>query len=175
MHMDYKASLAASFRFNGYCSWVIFALCVSAGCAPSPLYKETIPPPPAKNSVTNDTGWQIVKAARQLVGTPYRYGGTTPQGFDCSGLVQFAHRQVGISIPRTTQTQLQRAYRVPLSDVQPGDVVFFRLSRRKISHVGIYAGNQQFIHAPSRGKRVSYASLEEPYWKQRIIGAGRLY
>ena len=175
MRMDYKESKAASFTFFWYCWLITLALSVLAGCASSPLHKETTPPPPVTNSAASDTGWQIVKAARQQVGSPYRYGGTTPKGFDCSGLVQFAHRQVGISIPRTTQTQLQRAHRVPLSELQPGDVVFFQLSRRKVSHVGIYSGSWRFIHAPSRGKRVSYASLEEPYWKKRIIAAGRLY
>jgi cell wall-associated NlpC family hydrolase len=107
-----------------------------------------------------------------MVGAPYRYGGTSPQGFDCSGLVYYAHRRAGISVPRTTGLQLHGARRVALANVRPGDVLF-ELEGNKVSHVGIYAGAGRFIHAPSTGKKVSYASLRSPFWRSRLISAGR--
>lgn len=109
-----------------------------------------------------------------MVGTPYRYGGAGPRGFDCSGLVYYSYRKAGIAVPRTTGEQYRQSRRVKLSRLQPGDLIFFRISRDKLSHVGIYAGSGRFIHAPSGGKRVAYASLDNPYWEARVIGAGRL-
>jgi murein DD-endopeptidase len=111
--------------------------------------------------------------ARNMVGTPYRYGGANQRGFDCSGLVYYSYRKAGIRVPRTSGEQYRQSERVKLSRLSPGDLVFFRISHEKPSHVGIYAGSGQFIHAPSRGRRVSYASLVDPYWKARTIGAGR--
>ncbi|MGD2055287.1 MAG: C40 family peptidase [Gammaproteobacteria bacterium] len=112
--------------------------------------------------------------ARNMVGTPYLYGGASPRGFDCSGLVYYSYRKAGITVPRTSGEQYRQSERVTLSDLRPGDLVFFRLSRNKPSHVGIYAGSGRFIHAPSGGKRVSYASLTDSYWEARVIGAGRI-
>ena len=109
-----------------------------------------------------------------MVGTPYRYGGAGPQGFDCSGLVYYSYRKAGIAVPRGTGEQYRQSRRVKLSRLQPGDLIFFRISRDRLSHVGIYAGSGRFIHAPSSGKRVAYASLDNPYWEARVIGAGRL-
>ena len=112
--------------------------------------------------------------AVDMVGTPYRYGGTSPRGFDCSGLVYYAYGKAGIHAPRTTTAQYRQTKRVPESRLQPGDLVFFTISRDKLSHVGIYAGNGRFIHAPSSGKSVVYASLHNPYWGVRLTGSGRL-
>jgi len=112
--------------------------------------------------------------AVDMIGTPYRYGGASPRGFDCSGLVYYAYGKVGIQAPRTTTAQYRQTKRMPVSDLRPGDLVFFALSRGKTSHVGIYAGDGRFVHAPSSGKRVGYASLHNPYWRTRLSGAGRL-
>jgi cell wall-associated NlpC family hydrolase len=109
-----------------------------------------------------------------MIGAPYRYGGTSPRGFDCSGLVYYAYRKVGMHTPRTTTEQYRQTKRVQVSHLQPGDLVFFRISQDKVSHVGIYAGDGRFIHAPSSGKSVAYASLHDPYWRVRLTGAGRL-
>jgi murein DD-endopeptidase len=111
--------------------------------------------------------------AREMIGAPYRYGGASPGGFDCSGLVYYSFREAGITVPRTSSQQFRQSERVELSGLQPGDLVFFRISRNKPSHVGIYAGSDRFIHAPSGGKQVSYASLNDPYWHSRVTGAGR--
>ena len=112
--------------------------------------------------------------AQSMAGSPYRYGGATPRGFDCSGLVYYAYRKAGLSVPRTTRDQYKRSERVALTDIHRGDLLFFKLSSRGISHVGIYTGNGRFIHAPSSGKRVSYARLDDPYWKKRLLAAGRI-
>lgn len=121
-------------------------------------------------------GLQIVSIAEDYLGTPYRYGGDGPSGFDCSGLVQYTHMNVGIDVPRTADDQSKIARKVSLSNLRPGDVIFFRQNIfRKISHVGIYTGNGQFIHAPKAGVPVSFSSLEEPYWEKRLVKAGRFY
>jgi len=112
--------------------------------------------------------------AVDMIGTPYHYGGASPRGFDCSGLVYYTYGKAGIPAPRTTTAQYHQTKRVPVSDLRPGDLVFFALSRGNISHVGIYAGDGRFVHAPSSGKRVTYGSLRNPYWRTRLSGAGRL-
>jgi len=112
--------------------------------------------------------------ARDMLGVPYRYGGATPRGFDCSGLVYYSYRKAGIAVPRTTYGQYRQSQRVKLSSLQPGDLIFFSISRNTLSHVGIYVDGKRFIHAPSGGKRVAYASLDNPYWETRVIGAGRV-
>jgi cell wall-associated NlpC family hydrolase len=109
-----------------------------------------------------------------MIGAPYRYGGTSPRGFDCSGLVYYAYSKVGIDAPRSTAEQYRQARRIQVSQLQPGDLIFFKISGNRVSHVGIYAGNDRFIHSPSSGKSVAYASLKNPYWRARLAGAGRL-
>jgi len=103
---------------------------------------------------------------------PYRYGGSDTAGFDCSGLVQYAYASVGKSVPRTTTALWQYARPVPRSDLQPGDILFFNVSG-KMSHVGLYLGLQQFVHAPSTGREVAIASLDSDYYRQAFIRAGR--
>jgi cell wall-associated NlpC family hydrolase len=94
---------------------------------------------------------------------------------DCSGLVYYAYRKVGLNVPRTTWAQYQGVKRVYPAGLRVGDLLFFRLSGRRVSHVGIYLGRNQFVHAPATGSRVSYARLTMPFWRQRFVGAGRLY
>ncbi|TCK19028.1 NlpC/P60 family protein [Thiogranum longum] len=117
---------------------------------------------------------EALTAAANMVGTPYRYGGASPRGFDCSGLVYYAYSKAGLQAPRSTKEQYRQIKRIPISQLQPGDLIFFNISGNKVSHVGIYAGGNRFVHAPSSGKFVSYASLRNPYWSKRIVGAGRL-
>lgn len=120
-------------------------------------------------------GTEIFNIAQSYIGVPYLYGGQSPSGFDCSGLVQFAHSNAGINVPRTAAAQYDAAASISQSELKPGDVIFFRISWRKISHVGIYAGQGRFIHAPTSGKRVSFSSLNEPYWQKRVAKTGRFY
>jgi cell wall-associated NlpC family hydrolase len=112
----------------------------------------------------------VVRAAAQTIGTPYRWGGASPKGFDCSGLVQYAHRQAGFEVPRTTAAQWRHAATPHRGHLLPGDLLFFSLGGRKDRHVGIYEGGGTFIHAPSSGKRVGRASLDNPYWRSRLVG-----
>ena len=117
----------------------------------------------------------VVATARQLLGSPYRFGGNSPRGFDCSGLVWYAHRQAGIPVPRSALGQHGAAVPVARGQLLPGDVLFFRIDRRRTDHVGIYIGEGQFIHAPSSGKRVASAELGNPYWHGRLVAAGNFY
>ena len=151
---------------------VLLLAAALAGCASEPAYPVRQPPTQADNSLSHHPGARI--AATQL-GAPYRYGGASPRGFDCSGLVYYSYRKAGIRVPRTTRAQLRNAHRVPPDKLQPGDLVFFRLGRGPVSHVGIYAGNNRFIHAPSSGKRVSSTTMNDPYWQARFIAAGRYF
>lgn len=117
---------------------------------------------------------EVVTIAREQIGTRYHYGGDSPkQGFDCSGLVYYSHLQAGIQLPRTSYGQYKATRPVNVRHLQPGDLVFFRLSRHKISHVGIYIGHHRFIHAPSSGKEVTIDTLTDPYWQRRFVRGGR--
>jgi len=110
-----------------------------------------------------------------MLGAPYRYGGDSPSGFDCSGLVVYSYARAGVDgLPHSTSALERVAQRVPLSEVRPGDLLFFRLSGPKTSHVAIYAGDQTFIHAPSSGKRVERVPFDDVYWGPRLGRAGRL-
>lgn len=135
--------------------------------------------PPAATSAAaaaddgNDLLSRVVALVRSELGVPYRYGGITPRGFDCSGLVYYAFRKVGIDVPRTSNAQHADSVRVSLADLQPGDLVFFKIRGLIQLHVGVYVGDGEFIHAPRPGKRVSYARLNDRYWKARYVGAGR--
>ena len=156
----------------------IFALALAAllsGCGSAPVRAPHSELGTASPPGGAEPGARAVHVAYTQLGTPYRYGGSSPDGFDCSGLVQYSYGLAGIRVPRTTSQQLRHARPVSMSALQPGDLVFFRLSKRKPSHVGIYAGNGRFIHAPSTGKEVSYARLDNPYWRERVVAAGRVY
>ena len=141
---------------------------VSAGCSSKVL-------PSADLSGGTDAGKQVVAISEQMLGAPYRYGGESPQGFDCSGLVRYAYRQVGIKVPHSSQMLYKQAAKVPLNKLQPGDLLFFKINHRTISHVGIYTEGMNFIHAPSSGKKVKIASLDSNYWSTRLAGAGRFW
>jgi len=108
-----------------------------------------------------------------MVGTPYRYGGSTPAGFDCSGLVYFAYRAAGISLPRTTMQLLRASRGIALREAREGDLLFFEISS-KPDHVAIFIGNSQFVHAPSTGKQVSIGTLDDPYWQNSFLSARRI-
>lgn len=138
------------------------------GCASTTPPRLQSAAPPAVHDAARA---ELLRIAAGQVGTPYRYGGNDRRGFDCSGLVQYAHRQLGVSVPRTTAQQWSRARTPDRRHLVPGDLVFFEIGGRNGRHVGIYEGGGVFIHAPSSGKRVGRASLDNPYWRRRMIGA----
>jgi cell wall-associated NlpC family hydrolase len=161
-------------------SLLLLSMVFMSACSGSPVVRATgIKPsveqitPPVAGSATARPGLSVVANARDMLGAPYRYGGNSPRGFDCSGLVNYAYRHAGILVPRTSSDQYRYALKVPLHNLQSGDLLFFRLLPPKVSHVGIYDRDGRFIHAPSSGKVVSYASLDNPYWRDHLIGAGR--
>ncbi|OOG25959.1 Nlp family transcriptional regulator [Thioalkalivibrio denitrificans] len=118
---------------------------------------------------------QVVAVALAQVGTPYRFGGDTPRGFDCSGLARYAHGAAEIRIPRQTHVQSEHARRVDISRLKPGDLLFFRIDDDKPSHVSIYVGENRFVHAPSSGGHVHVERLDHPYWAPRLLHAGHFF
>ena len=118
------------------------------------------------------TGSQILAEARKYLGCPYRAGGASPSGFDCSGFVYYVLKQVGMSPYRTPSEQYKMGSSVEKSALQAGDLVFFGSGR--ITHAGIYAGGGQFIHAPNSRTTVSYSDLTTGYWAKNYYGACRV-
>jgi len=121
-------------------------------------------------------GDEIALRAIAQVGTPYRYGGADLDGFDCSGLVYFIHRELGLTVPRTAAEQYQASTPVNVHGLVPGDLLFFRTTRSKrITHVAIYAGGGRFVHAPQTGRTIELRGLQDDYYGPRLVGAGRLH
>ncbi len=108
-----------------------------------------------------------------MVGVPYRYGGSSPRGFDCSGLVQYSYARAGARIPRSTKAQRARSHPVSRRQLRRGDLLFFNQEGKRASHVGIYLGNNRFVHAPSSGKSVYVADITDPYWRRHFHEARR--
>ncbi|BDG30580.1 C40 family peptidase [Parageobacillus thermoglucosidasius] len=124
----------------------------------------------AEASVNYD---HIVPAAKQYIGVPYRWGGTTAKGFDCSGFIRHVYQSIGIDTPRTAADMYRMGKRVDKSALRVGDLVFFNTSGKGVSHAGIYIGNNRFIHSSS-SKGVTISSLNDSYWKKTYIGAKRV-
>ena len=115
----------------------------------------------------------LIEQAKTALGTPYVPGGTDTQGFDCSGFVQWAYRNVGVTLPRTAREQSVMGRPIKSGSMMAGDIVAFNHPRRGY-HTGIYLGGGSFIHSPGRGKSVSIAALSDPYFSSTFIGARRV-
>ncbi len=139
--------------------------CSSAPRTPDPTTGITVAADPVRA--------QVVFTAMQMVGVPYQWGGSTPKGFDCSGLVQYAYSNAGLRLPRTAAAQLDASAPLTLENAQAGDLLFFR-DGGHTSHVAIYLGQGRFVHAPSTGGQVSLDSFGNAYWRMRFARAGRV-
>ncbi len=135
-----------------------------SGCASTPQIADA--PGSARHQ-------QASEVAASMVGKPYRYGGNTPQGFDCSGLVYFSYKRAGMDVPRSTKMQRGQSRKVSFSGLARGDLLFFDQEGKKSSHVGIYLGATRFVQAPSSGKRVRVDTLNDAYWRMHLVDARR--
>ena len=153
-------------------------LVLLAGCASSGIRSTPATDSARAMSATIPQGYatrgeRVAILARDLVGTPYRYGGSSPEtGFDCSGLVYYTYSRTGVTVPRSSQDLFKSSRKIPLADAAPGDLIFFQ-DQEKLSHMGIYLGGRRFVHAPSSGKTVSVAHIDTPYYQQHLIAVGR--
>jgi len=125
---------------------------------------------------SHDTSRNLTSYAQSLVGTPYRYGGNSPDsGFDCSGFVGHVFRQsANLDLPRSSQEMYRLGQPVEAEQLQPGDLVFYNTLRRAISHVGIYLGDDRFVHSPSSGGGVRVENMQTDYWRKHFNGARRV-
>ncbi len=139
--------------------------------AAAPLATAAVPPEPKTGRLRH----LLADFAMNLRDIRYRRGGKAPEtGFDCSGFVRYVFRHtVGKDLPGNSASQFQVGTKVARADTRVGDLVFFRIKGKHISHVGIYLGEGRFIHAPSSGKSVSVSALSETYWAKRFAGAKR--
>jgi cell wall-associated NlpC family hydrolase len=144
------------------------ALIPLAGCAsfPPPSY------PPSRQTQPAPAAQAFIQAALAMQGQPYRYGGDSPGGFDCSGLVLYAAKQAGIQVPRTAHSQLNAGIPVSREELRPGDLVFMRLPAKL--HVGIVTAAGAFVHAPATGGRVRVDPLGAQPYRDGFIGARRI-
>lgn len=129
----------------------------------------------SSSSSSNSIGDKLVSLAKSKLGCKYVWGATGPNTFDCSGLTSWCYKQVGISIPRTSLAQSKGGKAVSKSNLQPGDLLFWKTTSAEVGHVGMYVGNGQFIHAPNKSKPVKYDSLSNSYYSSRFVRARRYY
>lgn len=125
------------------------------------------------HSASAATKKSVITVANKYIGTPYKYGGITPKGFDCSGLVNYSYKQVGKKLPRTAADMYKKGKTVKKTDLKKGDLVFFSTYKKGASHVGIYIGDNKFIHSSS-SKGVKIDKLSNSYWKTKYYGAKRI-
>ena len=164
--------IAQPARFIRSFSLAITVLGALAACSSSPSIDAARSPLSEKSAVHGNIGEKAAAVALDQVGVPYRYGGSSPTGFDCSGLVRYSYLRVGKSLPRTTGQLWSKTRTVGRHELRIGDLLFFNVDG-KMSHVGLYLGNQRFVHAPSSGRTVSVASLDSAYYGSAFARAGR--
>ena len=153
----------------------ILLLTVLPGCAGRPALPDFSSLSGIREERLTPVQKEILRTARSLLGTPYKFGGTTPEGFDCSGYINYVyHNAAGVRLPRMTQDLSQAGKSVSVSDLQPADLVAFKIERQKPLHIGIYIGDGKFIHAPSSKGKVNIQRLNLDYWRTRYLGARRV-
>ena len=166
-------------------TYSLAALTLALGVTPARADDESLRPDLGTrlaNTISSSVG-SVMAGAQNLVlnamgflGIPYRFGGATPEaGFDCSGFVRAMYEQtVGLVLPRRARDQAAATETIERKDLQPGDLVFFNTMRTKFSHVGIYLGDNKFIHSPKPGEQVRIDDMRQAYWDRRFNGARRV-
>lgn len=161
----------------------LLQLCIAATlCACIPAWCAETDPPPEQTTVftkiqeLTDHASSLVTKAIHFLGIRYQRGGNNiEQGLDCSGLVRLVFKDaLNIDLPRTAAEISRTGEKIDPNELQPGDLVFYNTLKRGFSHVGIYLGDNKFIHSPSKGGRVRIESMELAYWKKRFNGARRI-
>ena len=142
---------------------VLLAATLLSACSGAPPREEAASTPAIK---AGDT-------AVSMLGKPYRYGGYSPKGFDCSGLVHYSFSRAGVQVPRSSEAQRKATRLVASDNLRKGDLLFFDQDGKRSSHVAIYIGDGNFVHAPSTGKRVRIDRLHDAYWKKHFVDARR--
>lgn len=172
--MNRVHSLRSIFTAGRLCC-IFLTLALLAGCGKGflPAFPDIFPwSNSSSSSRSSQVKNEIVKTARAQIGTPYRYGGAAPGGFDCSGLIMWTYNQHGISVPRTTAQQVHAGTRIKKNELEPGDIIVFRTSSGL--HTGIYTGRGMFIHSPRAGARVREEQLHSTYWTKAYREARRI-
>lgn len=130
--------------------------------------------PAKEQAVLTATQKEVLRTARSLIGIPYRFGGTTPKGFDCSGFIGYVYQKAArLSLPRTTEALTRTGRPVSPNELRPADLVYFEIEEKSF-HAGIYIGGGKFIHAPSSKGKVNIQRLDLDYWRSRYRGARRV-
>ena len=150
-------------------------LSISSAYADEPIVVQS-PSPVSFVDRASATAQDAIDQAMDLLGIPYRRGGSSPEsGFDCSGFVGHVFREgLGLILPRSSKEMSKSGEAISKDQLRPGDLVFFNTMRRAFSHVGIYLGDNQFVHAPRSGGRVRVEDLRDGYWNKRFNGARRV-
>ena len=155
-----SANMLLKFIFLSFFGTVLLAGCSSGPAKPKYSYSVY--------------GERAAAYAQKMIGARYVYGGNHPRkGFDCSGLVQYSYNLAGLKIPRNTRYQYRSTRRIASNRMRRGDLLFFNQQGKRLSHVGIYIGNNRFVHAPSTGKRVRISSLKNRYWRRSLASTRR--
>jgi cell wall-associated NlpC family hydrolase len=148
---------------------------------PSPMLSQSNAPVENASSIEGEENWperarEVLVNALSLTGVRYKYGGNSPEtGFDCSGFVRYVYQQAtSLSLPHNALAISRLGQKVEKDELKPGDLVFFNTLKSAFSHVGIYLGNNRFIHSPSSGGKVKIESMQEGYWAKRYNGAQRI-
>lgn len=154
----------------------IFLLILTAAANVSYAKDTSSDKSPSLLEQASNTAQEVLMSALALTGTPYKFGGTSPEtGFDCSGFVSYVFKQAAnFTLPHGALAISQIGQNIPVDQLQPGDLVFFNTLKSTFSHVGIYIGDNRFVHAPSAGGGVGVVNMKEEYWAKRFTGARRL-
>lgn len=178
-----RKSLQSFVAGRAGCALLAATALAAAGCAstgavprpfPTPGSTQAIPAMPQEPQALPPEPPALLATALALLGTPYVLGGSTPEGFDCSGFTQWVYAQHGLLLPRDTRAQFEYGEEIDPDELQPGDLMFFKTAGRRVSHVAIALDRDRFVHAPNSRGVVRVESLGQPYWNRRFLGARRV-